>query len=87
MQTLMTVTIVDGIERHPTFQSHQLDTSVDLIRCRCCGSVAGYREDRGYLRAECANTSCAIATPFHYKTREDAAYAWNRKPGDPAKRG
>jgi hypothetical protein len=48
------------------------------------GVVAGYGVIG--LRAECANTSCGLATPYHYKTREDTAYAWNRRPGMPAKR-
>lgn len=86
-QIMGDVTNVDGIERHPTLQSGLLDTSIDLRHCRMCGSVCGFRENGlGYLRAECANTSCGIATPYHYKTREDAAYAWNRKPGDAPKR-
>lgn len=80
-------TTVDGIERHPTLQTGLLDTSTDLKRCPFCDSVAGYRLDgNGLIRAECANTSCGIATPYHYKSREDAAYAWNRRPGDPPKR-
>lgn len=85
----MTITKVDGIERFPTLRGGSMDTSTDLRRCPFCDSPAGYRWDpqhRDYLRAECSNTSCGIATPFHYKTREDAAYAWNRKPGDPPKR-
>ena len=83
------VTTVGGLERHPTMQSGLLDTSIDLARCPMCGSEVGYRTDTQqphYLRAECANTSCGVATPFHYKSREDAAYAWNRRPGMPAKR-
>lgn len=85
----MTITKVDGIERNLIMQHGLLDTSVELQRCPFCGSPAGYRVDpqhRDFLRAECSNTSCGIATPYHYKTREDAAYAWNRKPGDPPKR-
>ncbi len=77
------VTTVAGIERHPTLQSGLLDTSDLLHRCKHCGHVAGFRQSRelpAYLRAECSNTSCAIATPFHYKTRESAAAAWNRTP-------
>lgn len=89
----MTIAKVTGLERFATAQALLLDTDVCLDSCRHCGSPAGFREDgvaslyhTVMLRVGCSNGSCAIATPFHYRTREDAAYAWNRKPGDPAKR-
>lgn len=77
------VTTVAGIERFPTMQHGLLDTSITLNRCKHCGHEAGFRRDPardGSLRAECSNTSCGIATPFHYRTRETAAIAWNRTP-------
>lgn len=81
------ITTVAGLERFPTLKHNLLDQSAELRRCPMCDSVAGFRPDNhGYIRAECANTSCGIATPFHYRNREDAKYAWNRRPGDPPKR-
>lgn len=80
------LTTVAGLERFPTLQGNLLDTSVELRRCPMCDSVAGFRANpHGDIRAECSNTSCAIQTPYHYRTRETAAYAWNRQPGDPPK--
>lgn len=74
------ITTVAGIERHPLLQSGLLDTSDLLMNCPFCGHVSGFRDGvKPYLRAECSNTSCGVATPFHYKTREDAATAWNRR--------
>jgi DNA gyrase inhibitor GyrI len=62
-------------------KSPRLDTNPELQRCPFCGTLAGYREDgHGMVRAECANGSCAVATPYHYKTREAAKAAWNRSP-------
>lgn len=68
-----------------------------FYRCKTCGHIAAIRvrphsdngvrgHDKHGLSVECTNTSCGIRTPEHYATREDAIYAWNRKPGDPAKR-
>lgn len=79
------ITTVEGIERPCVWRdlSGHLDTAVELRRCPFCGFAAGFRpdpQDRNYLRAECSNTSCGIATPFHYKTREAAVVAWNRRP-------
>ena len=88
----MTLDKVAGIEMNPNKMGRgTLDTSDALDPCNRCGAPAGFRPvaagpHPGLLRAECSNTSCAIATPYHYRTREDAAYAWNRKPGDPPKR-
>lgn len=79
---------VTGIERFAINRGGQLDTSVELDRCRHCGESAGYRDDPQdyrYMRVECSNTSCGIATPFHYSSRRTAAYAWNRRPGSPPK--
>lgn len=76
------VTTVAGIEGFLKVQHGLLDTSAMLSRCKHCGHEAGFRGDPrdGLLRVECANTSCGIATPFHYRTREAAAVAWNRQP-------
>ena len=84
----MTLTRVDGLEMHPK-GGNMMETDPLFHRCKTCGAESGFRRDDTHprmYRGECSNTSCGIATPFHYKTREDAAYAWNRKPGDPAKR-
>jgi hypothetical protein len=82
----MTITRVDGLEmfakmRHGPF----VDTSTALRPCPFCGSEAGYREDARdkHLRVECSNTSCGVATPYHYKTRAWALKAWNRTPENP----
>jgi hypothetical protein len=62
-----------------------LDQSVELNRCKHCGHLAGFRDEgkRGHdsfsVSVECTNTSCGIKTPQHYKDRESAAKAWNRK--------
>jgi hypothetical protein len=73
------VTTVGGIERHPTLQSGLLDTDERLSVCPFCGATAGLREQYQMLRAECSNTSCGVATPYHYRTRELAIEAWNRR--------
>lgn len=73
------ITTVGGIERHPTLQSGLLDTDDRLSACPFCGTVAGFREQQQMLRAECSNTSCGVATPYHYRTRELAIEAWNRR--------
>lgn len=63
--------------------TYNLDTSDDLARCPCCGSVAGYRKnyaDAGKtLRAECANGGCQVSTQYHYASREQARDVWNRR--------
>ena len=79
------MTTVGGIERHSIPQTNLLDTDPVLQACPFCGSDAGYRGPvpvRGFghaLRAECSNTSCGIATPFHHRSRRQAAEAWNRR--------
>lgn len=87
------LTTVGGIESHPMCRDGLMEIPGDgiLENCNRCGAIAGFRVDPrgpvvGMVRAECSNSSCAIATPFHYRTWMDAAYAWNRKPGDPPKR-
>jgi hypothetical protein len=82
----MTITRVDGLEMFAKFRHGPfIDTDPMLDRCRHCGSEAGYREHEydKLLRVECSNTSCGIATPYHYKTRELALKAWNRTPENP----
>ncbi len=94
----MTVTKVAGLEMHAVFHPHEIDTAPDMLKdCPFCGATAGFTDgnrrglpmkggDAYTVAAGCSNTSCGIRTPEHYKTREDAAYAWNRRPGDPPKR-
>ena len=75
---------VGGIERFPIFRDGLMESDARFRHCPFCGSEAGFRKDRqNDYRAECSNTSCGVATPYHYKTVESALYAWNRKPGDP----
>lgn len=89
------VTTVSGLEMFANrFGRGELDTHPMLDHCKQCGHEAGFTDgqrrgqsDNYTVGVECSNTSCGIRTPEHYRTREDAAYAWNRKPGDPAKRG
>lgn len=73
------ITTVGGIERHPTLQSDLLDTDDRLLPCPFCGTVAGIRDMYQMFRAECSNTSCGVATPYHYRMRELAIEAWNRR--------
>lgn len=78
------ITTVGGLEMHPLLRDRPLDTDpLTLSPCPFCGHQAAY-EDRGLLqlmrrRVVCSNTSCGVATPWHYATRERAAEAWNRR--------
>ncbi len=88
------ITTVGGIEKHAVYHSGLLDTSPDLLPCPFCGSdgaftdgrLPSHRIDEYTVAAQCSNTSCGVRTPEHYKDRASAAYAWNRRPEDPAKR-
>jgi hypothetical protein len=85
------ITTVGGIEMFPTQMGRPgiMDTSPDLLACPFCGHQAGYRgpvhlqagfnTSDEWIRAECSNTSCGVATPYHYRTREAARDAWNRR--------
>lgn len=79
---------VAGIEQFAKYRVPWGDTSDTLARCKTCGHEAAFREPehRGYEHAmisvECSNTSCGMKTPPHYKTRVEAAKAWNRKATD-----
>jgi len=80
------ITTVDGIQmynHHP-----RLDVCDELSRCPFCGYEAGYDTTDliacapgRWIKVECINSSCGVATPFHYRTRETARDAWNRRPG------
>lgn len=78
------VTTVGGLEMFQKLRPMPLDTDPGVLRpCPFCGHEAAY-EDHGQLQAMrrrvvCSNTSCGIATPWHYMTREAAAAAWNRR--------
>jgi len=87
------VTTVGGIESFGLTASG-LDTDAKLLPCPFCGHQAAVRvTEEGKWRmempppvwpysVECANTSCGVRTPAHYKTREDAIKAWNRRNGE-----
>lgn len=87
---MSSVTRVDGLEMFAKFRHGPfIDTDRQLRSCPFCGSEAGYREDPRdkFLRVECSNTSCGIATPYHYKTRDLALKAWNRTPSQSGRQG
>lgn len=79
------ITRVSGIESfglHPS----GLDTAPGALRpCPFCGHEAAFKEGPRHLPPEhlisvwCINGACAVHTPEHYKTREDATKAWNRR--------
>lgn len=78
------VTVVNGVERFATPYPAGLEGDVALLRCPFCNDQAGYRQqaslgDPFVFRVECSNTSCMVATPYHYKTRDTAKAAWNRR--------
>lgn len=71
---------------HATLHPHPLDTDVSLMRCPFCGYAGAFNDgerrgqsDNYTVAVYCSNTSCGIHTPQHYKTREAAAVAWNRR--------
>lgn len=83
------VTTVTGIEcwgwqgRHP---GHLYPVpALRLAKCPFCGDEAGFTKDirrappEFPYAVECSQTSCGIRTPFHYRTEEAAAEAWNRR--------
>lgn len=80
-------TTVDGLEQFCIMRKWTGDTDpATLIDCNRCGHEAMYVEPghryhmgNGGVHVECSNTSCGLRIPAHYKTREDAAKAWNRK--------
>lgn len=79
------VTTVGGLEMFATMHPHELDTAPGILRdCPFCGFPAGFTDgnrrgqsDNYTVAVSCTNTSCGVRTPEHYKTREDAATAWN----------
>lgn len=78
------ITTVGGIE---SFRHHPSGIDEDrttLKDCPFCAHPAGYYEstdagDKHPLGVTCTNTSCGVATPKQYQTRELAATAWNRR--------
>jgi Lar family restriction alleviation protein len=79
-------TTVGGLEMTAMDHSGALDTAPGILKpCPFCGHEAAftdgkYRGHDAYVVAvQCSNTSCGVATPSHYKTRESAAAAWNRR--------
>jgi Restriction alleviation protein Lar len=80
----MTITTVGGIEMYNHHERLELD---GLLRhCPFCGYEAGYdttdliaNAPGKWIRVECTNSSCGVATPFHYRTRESAREGWNRR--------
>ncbi len=77
---------VAGIEQFRKARLIAGDTDPQsLNNCDRCGHEAmyvepGHRNHVGYdVHVECSNTSCGLRIPSHYRTREDAAKAWNRK--------
>lgn len=80
------ITTVGGIERFPVLQSGLMDTAPDVLKpCPFCGHEAAFKDsgvkghDHFCVRVCCSNGSCGVCTPEHYKTREAAAMAWNRR--------
>ena len=80
------VTIVDGLEMFANLHPHPLDTHESLLRCPFCAHEAAYNDgerrgqsDNYTVAVHCTNTSCGVRTPEHYKSREAAAIAWNRR--------
>lgn len=80
---------VGGLEQ---FVGHKynksgIDTAPEvLLPCPFCGHEAGFKEgprhtdDRGFnISVWCYNGACSVHTPEHYKDRESAAVAWNRR--------
>lgn len=88
-----TVTTVGDMLTYTMSKGH-LDTAPDLLSpCPFCGAPGAFTDgnrrgmsDNYTVSAACSNTSCGVRTPEHYHTRDDAAYAWNRRPGMPSKR-
>jgi Lar family restriction alleviation protein len=81
----MTVTTVGALDMFVgQRKSSGIDTDESLLPCPFCGHPAGFHDanDRGDhhpWRVVCINTSCGVATPKHYQSRETAAAAWNRR--------
>lgn len=81
-------TTVAGLEMFAVPHPHPLDTADELLRCPCCAYPGAYNDgmrrgmnDNYTVAVHCSNTSCGLHTPEHYKTRADAARAWNRRVG------
>lgn len=81
------ITTVAGLEMFATPHPHPLDTDNSLSRCPFCDHEGAFNDgerrgqnDNYTVAVVCSNTSCGVRTPQHYKTREAAAIAWNRRP-------
>ena len=65
----------------------KLDTAPDVLKtCPFCGHDGAFNDvgrrgqsDNYTVAVHCSNTSCGVRTPEHYRTREAAAKAWNRR--------
>ncbi len=63
----------------------RLETDARLKLCPFCGAKGAFRlrdkagHDTHTIKVECTNSSCGVATPEHYATRESAIEAWNRR--------
>jgi hypothetical protein len=83
------VTSVGGIEKFPMIKPdvvYGVEYAVVLSVCPFCGHPAVYCTDRRptpvsafQYAVRCSNNSCAVQTPFHYRDKDSARAAWNRR--------
>lgn len=64
------------------------DKKVDLLPCPFCGSdpdIYGYRRHGSWYRIHCAGDGCPMRpVTYSYRALEQAAAAWNHRPGKEA---
>jgi len=79
------ITTVGGLEMTCVDHSGNIDEDKATLKpCPFCGHSAGYfnshrADDRFPIGVCCTNTSCGVQTPQHYRDRQTAALAWNRR--------
>ena len=82
--SLANVATVVGLEMTCLDHRGTIDEDRTLARCPFCDHTAGFydstdRGDKFPIGVVCTNTSCGIKTPQHYRDRQTAALAWNRR--------